>query len=155
NAQALRQSEADRIWDAEEARALAKEEEEENAKRRPQQSDLQVKSDFTSSSRDRLLVAGFRAQARRRRDSSNGPHRVYRRADLNHTSGDCVPVDVGERWNTIPPERGIPLIRGSSPVEEYRDEDDDSYEGPFLESPATCQGYLSSRAWRPPATLPK
>ncbi|KAG8939550.1 hypothetical protein FRC04_006236 [Tulasnella sp. 424] len=93
NAQALRQSEADRIWDAEEARALAKEEEE-NAKRRAQQSDLPVKSDFTSSSRDRLILSGFVAQARRRRDPSNGPHRVYRRANLSDTSGDCVPVDV-------------------------------------------------------------
>ncbi|KAG8945005.1 hypothetical protein FRC04_001260 [Tulasnella sp. 424] len=131
NTQALRQSEADRIWDAEEARALAKEEEEENAKRRGQQSDLQVKSDFTSSSRDRLILSGFVAQARRRRDSSNGPHRVYRRANLSDTSGDCVPVNV--RGVSVATRSGREVEHHStrerdptrsSPVEEYRDEDD-------------------------------
>ncbi|KAG8947583.1 hypothetical protein FRC04_010633 [Tulasnella sp. 424] len=85
NSQALRNSEVDRIWDTEEAKALAEEEKEEKkAKRRAQRFDLQVKSDHMLSSHDRLIQAGVQAKERRGRGFSNVRDR---RADLYHNPG--------------------------------------------------------------------
>ncbi|KAG8943529.1 hypothetical protein FRC04_002817 [Tulasnella sp. 424] len=148
SSQALRHTEADRIWDAEGAKMLAKEEEK-KAKRRARRFDLQVKSD------DRLVQVGLQAQLRRRRDFSNERDR---RADLNDTSRDCVPVEaksvgVATRRGQAVEEpstrerllagRGVFGSENEGSLGE-RDEDDGSYERPIsLESPATrWQRYL-------------